>query len=241
MSRLVLVQACAPEDERWRKPLGGSAPSAPQAIETWHRLSLARALVVAVRADASVRLVSTGRLVALDPLLRRVGAPVSIELDRGANSLERRNRAFAAGFADGFDQVVWIPGDVPELTAARLADAFDALDEADAVLGPALDGGVYLAGACAPLRFDEDRAARLHAAWSDRHRVARLQPLADVDSRADAQALAGRLKSRRDRGSLLLRAALADLLGPDEAPLTLADALAAYDELDALAAAPSLH
>ncbi|HEX8674827.1 MAG TPA: TIGR04282 family arsenosugar biosynthesis glycosyltransferase [Longimicrobium sp.] len=58
----------------------------------------------------------------------------------------RMKAAFHAAFEDGADRVVIIGSDLPELSAALLRRAFDALESHPAVIGPARDGGYYLLG-----------------------------------------------------------------------------------------------
>lgn len=64
----------------------------------------------------------------------------------GNNLGERLEAAFGGAFADGFRKVVLIGSDSPDLPAGQLKEALDALEKADAVLGPSLDGGYYLIG-----------------------------------------------------------------------------------------------
>ena len=59
---------------------------------------------------------------------------------------ERMEQAFRQAFEAGAKKVVIIGSDCPELTGEMLQRAFDQLDEADYVLGPAPDGGYYLLG-----------------------------------------------------------------------------------------------
>ena len=68
---------------------------------------------------------------------------------RGHGLAERLSNAFADAAALGYEQVVVVPGDVPEVDAAVLAEAGRALEAGCLVLGPSPDGGVYLLG-CAP-------------------------------------------------------------------------------------------
>lgn len=70
---------------------------------------------------------------------------------------ERLQRAFAETFRHGVRQVLAVGTDCPALGARLLGEAFEALREAEVVLGPAADGGYYLIG----LR-------RLHPALFDR-------------------------------------------------------------------------
>src|SRR5919201_4541778 len=50
----------------------------------------------------------------------------------------------------GYEQVVLLDGDSPTLPAHYLRSAFDQLTDDVVVLGPTLDGGYYLIGACRP-------------------------------------------------------------------------------------------
>ena len=65
---------------------------------------------------------------------------------RGRDLGERLANAFTDAFSDGFRRIVIIGSDSPDLPAAMLEDAFNALDAADAVIGPTDDGGYYLIG-----------------------------------------------------------------------------------------------
>ncbi len=65
-----------------------------------------------------------------------------IGLDLG----ERMDNAFKDGFDKGFDRIVVVGSDCPELTTDILNEAFQALDHHPVVLGPASDGGYYLIG-----------------------------------------------------------------------------------------------
>ena len=58
----------------------------------------------------------------------------------------RMERAVRDAFAEGRMRTLIIGTDCPELTGALLRAAFDALADADLVLGPARDGGYYLIG-----------------------------------------------------------------------------------------------
>ncbi len=55
-------------------------------------------------------------------------------------------------FTAGYDPVVLIGSDTPDLPAPILEQAYTALESADVILGPALDGGYYLVG-CNKNRF----------------------------------------------------------------------------------------
>lgn len=102
----------------------------------------------------------------------------------------------------GDQKVVIMSSDSPNLPAHLLTEAFDRLNEADAVLGPCEDGGYYLVG----LRREAPDLFR-HIAWStevvlaqtlERARVAGLSvalldPWYDIDTAADLERLAGEM------------------------------------------------
>ena len=59
---------------------------------------------------------------------------------------ERMEQAFRSSFESGASKAVVIGSDCPQLSGEILQTAFDKLEEADFVLGPAPDGGYYLLG-----------------------------------------------------------------------------------------------
>lgn len=76
--------------------------------------------------------------------------PVPDYYDQGGGSLgQRMSRASAHGFARGYDPVVIIGTDCPDLGPEQLRSATDLLDDTPLVLGPAADGGYYLIGIAA--------------------------------------------------------------------------------------------
>jgi uncharacterized protein len=72
-------------------------------------------------------------------------------LQEGNDLGERMHRAFLEGFGLGFDHVVLIGTDCPELSSFLIDQAFGELEIQDAVLGPARDGGFYLVGLNHPM------------------------------------------------------------------------------------------
>ena len=136
-------------------------------------------------------------VVAVTPARARIQG-LSSEVARepqGAGDLGQR---MAAVFASRPRQrVVLIGCDVPNIEAEDLAAAFRALGQADAVFGPAADGGYWLVG-MGPARpahpFRDVRWSSEHALADTlrnfRHlRVARLRTLRDIDTAADLAAL----------------------------------------------------
>lgn len=68
------------------------------------------------------------------------------KLQTGNDLGRRMEHAFTAGFNMGFHKIVIIGSDLYDLEQTDLEEAFKSLDDADYVLGPALDGGYYLLG-----------------------------------------------------------------------------------------------
>lgn len=100
----------------------------------------------------------------------------------------RMKNAFQQAFDMGYEKVVIVGSDLYDLRAEHIEKAFDALDDNDVVIGPALDGGYYLLGmkTIKPEVFQNKewgtstvRAATL-ADLKD-EKVALLEPLNDID------------------------------------------------------------
>ncbi len=93
-------------------------------------------------------------------------------------------------FSLGASRVVTIGTDCNQLTEDHLAKAFDALEFHDVVIGPATDGGYYLIGTnhFQPLLFegiawgtDQVFSKTVEIARKSQQRIAKLEPLGDVD------------------------------------------------------------
>jgi len=67
-------------------------------------------------------------------------------IQEGDDLGDKMKNAFSLAFERGYNQVVIIGSDCPELTTAIIEQAFESLDEKDVTIGPALDGGYYLLG-----------------------------------------------------------------------------------------------
>ncbi|XMO85125.1 TIGR04282 family arsenosugar biosynthesis glycosyltransferase [Algibacter sp. AS12] len=67
-------------------------------------------------------------------------------VQEGADLGERMKNAFIKGFQDGYNRIVLIGSDLPDITANHINKGLEALTEHDVVFGPAEDGGYYLVG-----------------------------------------------------------------------------------------------
>ena len=171
---------------------------------------------------ARAALTDTLEVVAATPVARRVLALAAAEPEsvpgwvpdgfevipqRGGGLDERLAAAFTDAYAGGMPMVL-IGMDTPQVTPDLLADAATPLvsGEADAVLGPAADGGFWLLGLRAPnwsllhgvpmSRSDtgQEQLARLQSAGL---RVALMPELTDVDSAQDAMRVAAGIPRSR--------------------------------------------
>jgi rSAM/selenodomain-associated transferase 1 len=68
------------------------------------------------------------------------------QLQNGNDLGERMDNAFTSLFIMGYNSIVVIGTDCPELNAGIIMNAFAYLNKHDIVIGPAADGGYYLLG-----------------------------------------------------------------------------------------------
>jgi len=64
----------------------------------------------------------------------------------GSDIGERMETAFKETFLEGFNEVLVIGSDIPDITPSLIDKAFEVLKSSDAVIGPCFDGGYYLIG-----------------------------------------------------------------------------------------------
>ncbi|GGW53900.1 hypothetical protein DFQ11_101252 [Winogradskyella epiphytica] len=64
----------------------------------------------------------------------------------GVDLGERMMNAFQDGFDDGYEKIVLIGSDLPDINSTHIEMGIEALDTNDVVFGPAEDGGYYLVG-----------------------------------------------------------------------------------------------
>lgn len=187
MRDTVVVFARAPRLGTVKKRLGRDIGA--RAALRFHRQTLLR-LLRDLLADRRFRTV-----LALTPDGAPDRLPVRVaRIPQGPGDIGRRMDRACRRFPHG--RVVIIGCDIPEARARDARAAFRALASADAVFGPATDGGYWLV-ALGPRRPAKPFAA---ARWSTRHaladtlrnfpgrRIAHLRELSDVDTLADWQA-----------------------------------------------------
>ena len=64
----------------------------------------------------------------------------------GENLGERMKNAFIEGFNDGYERIVLIGSDLPDINSEIIEKGLKTLKNSDVVFGPAVDGGYYLVG-----------------------------------------------------------------------------------------------
>ncbi|MDM8555063.1 TIGR04282 family arsenosugar biosynthesis glycosyltransferase [Desulfococcaceae bacterium HSG7] len=75
-----------------------------------------------------------------------LGSDYELTPQQGASLGERMRNAFVYVFDQGYDKAALIGTDMPDLPHFIPDEAFSRLETADAVIGPAIDGGYYLIG-----------------------------------------------------------------------------------------------
>jgi rSAM/selenodomain-associated transferase 1 len=67
-------------------------------------------------------------------------------IQHGKDLGERMKNAFKKGIEDGYERIVLIGSDLPDITANHINKGLQALEQSEVVFGPAVDGGYYLLG-----------------------------------------------------------------------------------------------
>lgn len=142
----------------------------------------------------------------------RASGVAGIDRQRGADLGERMYNALVGGLAR-FDRVVLVGSDCPGIDGDYLVQAVSALDHADIVLGPAVDGGYVLIGATrifpevfaeVPWGSDSVFAQTLGRLRSLKLEWLELPALADIDRPEDLPAWLA-LRSSEGAGNRLRR------------------------------------
>jgi len=138
---------------------------------------------------------------------RWLGTSRQLVFQQGADLGQRMAAAFSWSFASGADRALLVGTDVPQLPPWLVRQAWQRLDDADLVLGPAMDGGYYLIGF---QRESFDPAFFRDICWSTRHvlqqtlsrtprglRPTRLPRLTDCDTLEDLRTVLGQAPLER--------------------------------------------
>ncbi|MEM8981949.1 MAG: TIGR04282 family arsenosugar biosynthesis glycosyltransferase [Pseudomonadota bacterium] len=201
-SSAIIVFAKAPQPGRVKTRLipalgaDGAAQLAAELLATTLRATLASQASTTVLAQSPAPHSSAWQ-----------GTPLPSSIERwaqGDGDLGERLQRCAAQALNRYDRVLLIGSDAPALTATRLNDALAALDNHEAVLVPAFDGGYALLGLT---RFDRRLFSGIN--WSTasvadetRHRLsaagfetAEMPPVHDIDEPNDLDHLPSNLRT----------------------------------------------
>ena len=132
---------------------------------------------------------------------------VSSSQQMGNTFGERFSNAFAALFEVGYENVIAVGNDCPELSCARISKAEKSLQHSSFVIGPATDGGAYLI-ALSRQSFNKEKFRGL--SWNTDHLLADLidhtkrvgysftllDELADIDDSSDLFSIIHRLRQK---------------------------------------------
>ncbi len=121
------------------------------------------------------------------------------ELQHGSDFGARFTTAIKSVFAKGFDNIITVGNDTPHLTASTILNASNKLKEGRTVIGPSLDGGVYLLG-FHKNRFEaaifralpwqkRNLFEKIAISFAQRGMLHQLPRLADIDSIKDAKTI----------------------------------------------------
>lgn len=165
----------------------------------------------------------------MESMRRWLGKNRRLEPQRGSDLGARLAASFRAAFRSGYERVVIVGSDVPQVTSKTVRVALSLLRRHDVVIGPSPDGGYYLIGLCKPRP-----ELFTHMPWStstvlpDTLRrisrlgltVGRLPRLADLDLHSDARRLWRDLQEKRIRPSTMPRvsSALRGIFGARQGP-----------------------
>ncbi|MBR9845823.1 MAG: glycosyltransferase [Algicola sp.] len=118
-------------------------------------------------------------------------------VQKGKDLGERMKNAFLKGFEDGYEHIVLIGSDLPDISAFHIQNGLKALKDTEVVFGPAEDGGYYLIGLS-----KMHQEVFEHKPWSQSNllketlqelhnnhvSVSTLEPLNDIDTFEDLEA-----------------------------------------------------
>lgn len=143
-------------------------------------------------------------------VLQNILGPVTTYSAQQGDDLGMRMlNAFMHGFAAGYQQLLLIGGDCPDLPESIFFQAFEALNQLDCVLGPTRDGGYYLIGfrqeTFLPTVFDVSEwgaptvyADTIQKLSTLQCRFAELAVWEDIDTLTDLQKMSNRHVSQRN-------------------------------------------
>ena len=102
--------------------------------------------LVEITEKATDKLNSEKHIYFSDVIIEEKWLKTSKFVQKGADLGEKMQNAFEKGFDDGFEKIILIGSDLPDISAKIIENGFAQLDNYEVVFGPAEDGGYYLVG-----------------------------------------------------------------------------------------------
>ncbi len=139
----------------------------------------------------------------VDDVTTWLGKDRAFRPQKGDDRGSRMAGAFRTVFEEGYERIVLVSSNSPDLDPALVREALDALDGCDSVIGPAQDGGYYLIGfsrkgftadvfADIPWGTFDVLGCTLDILAQARRTLHFLPPWGDVDTLADVRTLVTR-------------------------------------------------
>ena len=123
---------------------------------------------------------------------------ITIKQQQGQDLGQRMALAFATGFQRGYEEIILLGTDSPEITKETINQAFAKLALHDVVLGPTMDGGYILIGQkkanaklFSNIQWSTDKVLgqTISRCKEQGLTVAKLSPVRDIDHPSDLQTL----------------------------------------------------
>ncbi|MBV1952771.1 MAG: TIGR04282 family arsenosugar biosynthesis glycosyltransferase [Cycloclasticus sp.] len=106
--------------------------------------------LVEITENVTNQVCSDKRVYFSDVIIEKKWPKTSKSIQKGTDLGEKMQNSFKNGQKEGFDKVVLIGSDLPDISPEIIQKGFDELENHEVVFGPAEDGGYYLVGMTKP-------------------------------------------------------------------------------------------
>ena len=102
--------------------------------------------LVEITENVTTQVFSEKRIYFSDTIIDEKWKKTPKYVQKGADLGQKMQNSFKKGFDDGYDKIILIGSDLPDINPQIIQHAFDELENNEVVFGPAEDGGYYLVG-----------------------------------------------------------------------------------------------
>ena len=102
--------------------------------------------LVKITEEATKKTESDKRIYFSDTIIETKWGTHFKAVQEGSDLGERMKNAFKKGFEDGYERIVLIGSDLPEISSTHIEQGLQNLKNNEVTFGPAIDGGYYLVG-----------------------------------------------------------------------------------------------